>query len=424
MGRPLSVFTLSEAEEETLRSLVRRRTTAQALALRARIVLACAAGDPNQVVARKLEVTPQTVCKWRARFVAQRLDGLHDEPRPGVPRSINDAKVEAVIVATLETMPQGTTHWSSRGMARSSGISTSSVQRIWRAFGLQPHRTETFKLSTDPLFVDKVRDVVGLYMSPPDHALVLCVDEKSQMQALDGTPAASCRSHPARPSGAVMITNAMARRRCSPPSILPPAGCSAAATGTTAQPSSRRFLDAIDAAGAGRLSRYPSGHGQLRHPQGAGHQSLVCQKASLSPPLHSHLRLLAQSGRALVRASDRAPDPPRRSSQHQGIGAGRRRLHRRPQCRTEAIPLDQIRRSNLQLNCQILPKNTHCPRKFLNEPLVQNTRYPDKMLVEQANERCAFLNIASRNRQSRFVPVRIESCITFAIVHAPRFRRR
>ena len=150
-------------------------------------MLACAAGDPNQVVARKLGVTPQTVCKWRARFIAQRLDGLHDEPRPGVPRSIDDTKVEAVIVATLETMPQGTTHWSSRGMARSSGISTSSVQRIWRAFGLQPHRTETFKLSTDPLFVDKVRDVVGLYMSPPDHALVLCVDEKSQMQALDRT---------------------------------------------------------------------------------------------------------------------------------------------------------------------------------------------------------------------------------------------
>ena len=237
MGRPLSVFTLSEAEEETLRSLARRRTTAQALALRARIVLACAAGDPNQVVARKLGVTPQTVCKWRARFVAQRLDGLHDEPRPGVPRSIDDAKVEAVIVATLETMPQGTTHWSSRGMARSSGISTSSVQRIWRAFGLQPHRTETFKLSTDPLFVDKVRDVVGLYMSPPDHALVLCVDEKSQMRRSIG-PSRCCRFHPARPSGAVMITNAMARRRCSPPLILPPAGCSAAATGATAQLSS------------------------------------------------------------------------------------------------------------------------------------------------------------------------------------------
>jgi len=186
-GRPLAPLELSAVEEAELRSLARRRKTAQALALRAGIVLACAAGAANQVVAAKLGVTPQTVGKWRARFVERRFDGLHDEPRPGVPRSIDDAKVEAVIVATLETMPRDATHWSSRAMARNSGISTSSVQRIWRAFGLQPHRAETFKLSTDPLFVDKVRDIVGLYMSPPDHALVLCVDEKSQMQALDRT---------------------------------------------------------------------------------------------------------------------------------------------------------------------------------------------------------------------------------------------
>jgi transposase len=184
-GRPLAALEVSAVEEGELRSLSRRRKTAQALALRARIVLACAAGDANQAVAAKLGVTPQTVGKWRARFVERRLDGLYDEPRPGVPRTIDDAKVEAVIVATLETMPEGATHWSSRAMARNSGISTSSVQRIWRAFGLQPHRADTFKLSTDPLFVDKVRDIVGLYMSPPDHALVLCVDEKSQMQALD-----------------------------------------------------------------------------------------------------------------------------------------------------------------------------------------------------------------------------------------------
>ena len=314
MGRPLSVFTLSEAEEETLRSLARRRTTAQALALRARIVLACAVGDPNQVVARKLGVTPQTVCKWRARFIAQRLDGLRDEPRPGVPRSIDDAKVEAVIVATLETMPQGTTHWSSRGMARSSGISTSSVQRIWRAFGLQPHRTETFKLSTDPLFVDKVRDVVGLYMSPPDHALVLCVDEKSQMQALDRTQPllplspgqAERHSYDYKRHGttalfaALDIATGRVRGRCYRRHR---------ATEFRPLPRCHRRRR------AGR-SRYPFGHGQLRHPQGAGDQSLVCQTASLSPSLHSHLRLLAQSGRALVRASDRAPDPPRCSPQH------------------------------------------------------------------------------------------------------------
>jgi transposase len=131
------------------------------LALRARIVLACAAGAANQDVAAKLGITPQTVGKWRRRFIADRLDGLYDEPRPGVPRSIDDAKIEAVIVATLESMPADATHWSSRAMARTSGISTSSVQRIWRAFGLQPHRAKTFKLSTDPLFIDKVRDIVG-----------------------------------------------------------------------------------------------------------------------------------------------------------------------------------------------------------------------------------------------------------------------
>jgi transposase len=186
-GRPLAPLELSVVEEEALRSLASRRTTAQALALRARIVLSCATGERNQDVAAKLGVTPQTVGKWRGRFVSRRLDGLHDEPRPGVPRSIDDARVEAVIVATLETMPADATHWSSRAMARASGISTSSVQRIWRAFGLQPHRAETFKLSNDPLFIDKVRDIVGLYMSPPDHALVLCVDEKSQIQALDRT---------------------------------------------------------------------------------------------------------------------------------------------------------------------------------------------------------------------------------------------
>ena len=187
IGRPMAPLDLGAEEESALVGLASRRTTAQALALRARIVLACAAGESNQAVAAKLGVTPQTVGKWRARFLTQRLDGLYDELRPGVPRSIDDAKVEALIVATLETMPEGATHWSSRAMARRSGISTSSVQRIWRAFGLQPHRAETFKLSTDPLFVDKVRDIVGLYMSPPDHALVLCVDEKSQMQALDRT---------------------------------------------------------------------------------------------------------------------------------------------------------------------------------------------------------------------------------------------
>ena len=186
-GRPVAKIELSAEVAGILEGYTQRRKTAQALALRARIVLGCAAGLSNKAVAARERVTPQTVGKWRQRFIERGLDGLLDEPRPGVPRTIDDAKVESVIVQTLESQPLGATHWSTRSMARHSGISTSSVGRIWRAFGLQPHRTETFKLSQDPLFVDKVRDVVGLYLNPPDHALVLCVDEKSQIQALDRT---------------------------------------------------------------------------------------------------------------------------------------------------------------------------------------------------------------------------------------------
>ncbi|WP_431285575.1 IS630 family transposase [Humitalea sp. 24SJ18S-53] len=176
---------LSEAERGELASLSGRRRTAQALAVRARIILACADGLQNKDVAARLDLDPMTVSKWRRRFLEHRLDGLLDAPRSGAPRSIDDARIEATIIRTLESLPADATHWSSRGMARASGLSVSSVQRIWRAFGLQPHRLETFKLSTDPDFVAKVRDVVGLYMAPPERAVVLCVDEKSQIQALD-----------------------------------------------------------------------------------------------------------------------------------------------------------------------------------------------------------------------------------------------
>jgi transposase len=185
IGRPKAELALSDPEREELERLARRATTAQAVALRARIVLRCAQGASNLAVARDLRVTNVTVGKWRARFVARRLDGLLDEPRPGAPRTIGDRDVERVVRTTLEQKPGDATHWSTRSLARRSGISASSVGRIWRAFGLQPHRVETFKLSTDPYFIEKVRDVVGLYLDPPDKALVLCVDEKSQIQALD-----------------------------------------------------------------------------------------------------------------------------------------------------------------------------------------------------------------------------------------------
>jgi transposase len=184
-GRPKAPLILTDEERETLVRWSRRPKSAQALALRARIVLACAEGKSNKAVAEELRVWPQTVTKWRGRFVRQRLEGLADEPRPGAPRTITDEQVEAVVVATLEGLPTDATHWSRALMAKRSGLSKSTVGRIWRAFGLKPHLTDSFKLSTDPQFIEKVRDVVGLYLDPPERALVLCVDEKSQIQALD-----------------------------------------------------------------------------------------------------------------------------------------------------------------------------------------------------------------------------------------------
>ncbi len=184
-GRPKAELVLSEVERRELQSLARRSRTAPQAARRARIVLACADGSDNETAARRLRVTPQTVGKWRARFVQQRLAGLFDEPRPGAPRRITDAQIEDVVTRTLETKPRGATQWSTRGMAKATGLTHVTIHRIWRAFGLQPHRQETFKLSPDPLFIDKVRDIVGLYFNPPEHAVVLCVDEKSQIQALE-----------------------------------------------------------------------------------------------------------------------------------------------------------------------------------------------------------------------------------------------
>jgi transposase len=186
-GRPIPELILTEVERETLQNWARRPKSAQALALRARMILRCAEGVTNTQVAGQVHVRIATVGKWRQRFVDRRLDGLLDEPRPGAPRKVSDADVERALAMTLESTPKDATHWSTRSLAKESGLSRSTVGRIWRAFALQPHRSETFKLSKDPLFIDKVRDIVGLYMDPPDRALVLCVDEKSQIQALNRT---------------------------------------------------------------------------------------------------------------------------------------------------------------------------------------------------------------------------------------------
>jgi transposase len=217
-GRPKAELVLDDHERETLGRWARRPKSSQALALRSRIVLACAQGKDNTTVAAEQRVSAATVGRWRRRFVARRLDGLVDEPRPGQPRKITDEKVEAVIVKTLEQAPpDGGTHWSTRQMAAATGLNQTAISRIWRAFGLQPHRVEHWKLSKDPLFVEKVRDIVGLYLDPPERAVVLCVDEKSQIQALDrsapilpllpGTPARA--THDYKRSGTTSLFAAL-----------------------------------------------------------------------------------------------------------------------------------------------------------------------------------------------------------------------
>src|SRR3954464_15338252 len=186
-GRPKQPLTVTEEERDRLQSLAHRSRSQALLARRARVVLACAEGLDNKAVAKKLRCSLGMVGKWRTRFLKLRLEGLYDEPRPGAPRKVGDEKIEAVVIQTLESTPRGQTHWSTRELAKVSGLSRMTISRIWRAFGLQPHRTESFKLSPDPLLIENVRDIVGLYMNPPNHALVFCVDEKTQIQALDRT---------------------------------------------------------------------------------------------------------------------------------------------------------------------------------------------------------------------------------------------
>jgi transposase len=186
-GRPKAPLILTDDERKKLQTWASRPKSTQRLATRAKIVLACAEGLENKAVAVRLRVNIVTVGKWRRRFLGDRLEGLADEPRPGAPRKITDAHVEEVVTKTLEEKPKTATHWSTRGMAEAVGLSQTAIVRIWQAFGLKPHQNESFKLSADPYFVEKVRDVVGLYMSPPENAIVLSIDEKSQVQASDRT---------------------------------------------------------------------------------------------------------------------------------------------------------------------------------------------------------------------------------------------
>ena len=289
-----STIELAPEERRELESLARRRSTGQALALRARIVLAAAEGGHNGLIAERLGIFRGTVGKWRERFARLRLDGLYDEPRPGAPRQIGDDEIADTIRRTLETRPAGRTHWSLRRMAAAVGHAPSTIHRIWKAYGLQPHRSETFKLSNDPLFVEKVRDIVGLYLDPPDRAVVLCVDEKSQIQALDRTQPllpmrpgqAERRTHDYKRHGTLSLFAALDVQvgKNHRPLLPPPPGA-----GVPQVPRHHR----------GQCSRRPrcsSCPRQRRNPQDQAHPKLARQAAALACPLHAYLGIMDQSG--------------------------------------------------------------------------------------------------------------------------------
>ena len=341
IGRPMPPLILDDAERETLERWVRRPKTAQALALRARMILACAAGRSNTAVAADLGVSGATVGKWRSRFVERRLDGLSDEARIGRPRSVTDDDVERVITLTLETTPRDATHWSTRAMAQRCGLSHNTVSRIWRAFGLQPHRTEVFKLSSDPFFIEKVRDIVGLYLDPPDRALVLCVDEKSQIQALDRTRPllplrpgqAERRTHDYLRHGTVSLFAALDAQ-------------SGKVIGRCHQRHRsvefRKFLDTIEAETPADLDVHLIVDNYATH-KTALIPELVGQTAPLPPALHPHQRVLAEPGGTMVCVADgeavasrSAPEQRRARSRHLPLPGHHQR-------RPQALCLDENR---------------------------------------------------------------------------------
>lgn len=310
-GRRLPELELSGEQRKTLQSWTRRRKTAQALSMRARIVLRASEGVTATVIAQEMDVCLQTVSKWWRRFDEQGVDGLLDEPRPGQPRKLTDAQIEEVLVRTLESQPQAATHWSTRTMAKASGINQTAISRIWRAFSLAPHRSETFKLSKDPLFIDKVRDIVGLYMNPPERALVLCVDEKSQIQALDRTAPLL----PMRPGQIERHTHDYARHGTT--SLFAALDTK---TGKIIGQNQQRhrseefrnFLDTIEKNVPEALDVH-----LIMDNYGTHKTKLIQDWLAKRPRFHTHIGLMAQPGRTLVRAAHRTPATTRRPPLHQ-----------------------------------------------------------------------------------------------------------
>lgn len=357
-GRPKAELILTGEEWETLSRWARRPKSAQRLAARCRIVLACAQGKSNKDVAAELGVSRPMVGKWRSRFVEHRLNGLVDEPRPGAPRTISDEQVERLVTDTLEKTPRDATHWSRSSMAARSGHSTSTVGRIWKAFRLKPHLTETFKLSTDPLFIEKGRDVVGLYLDPPEKAMVLCVDEKSHVQALDrsqpvlpmmpGMP--EKRTHDYARNG---ITSLFAALDMASGKVI---GAFHRRHRSTEY---RKFLTRIDKEVPAELDVHIICDNYATHKT-----DIICNWLAAHPPfpraLHPHRLLLAEHGRTLLRRADHQTAATRRVQVRASPGS--RHPHLDPDLEREPPPLrvDQDRRRHHRLPPNILPTNFRC----------------------------------------------------------------
>ena len=346
---------LTEADRSELERLARGRKVWRALSDRAHIVLLAAEGLTNVQIANALGINSHTARKWRNRFAEQRMDGLEDETRSGRPRCIDDDAVAEVIRKTLEETPRDATHWSTRSMARATGYAPSTIHRMWQAFSLQPHRSETFKLSADPYFVDKVRDIVGLYMDPPQHALVLCVDEKSQVQALDRTQPLL----PLRPGQIERRTHDYKRNGTT--SLFAALDI---ATGTVIGQCHRRhrsaefrkFLDHVEANVPPDLEIHIVMDNYSTH-KTKTIRDWFARRPALACPFHADLGLMAQPGRALLRRSDGKADPARRSPIDRRTGAGNHRLHRDRQRGPQAVPMAQVGRRHPGIHQALLPQD-------------------------------------------------------------------
>ena len=381
MGRPKAELTLSAEEQQQLQSLARSRSLPAALTLRAKLVLACAEGAANSTVAERHGVTPATVGKWRRRFLERRITGLHDELRPGQPRTVDDERLATLINTTLHAQPRdGATHWTIRGVAAETGISKTSVHRYLQLFGVAPHRSESFKLSTDPFFIEKLRDVVGLYLNPPDKALVLCVDEKSQVQALE-------RTQPLLPLGFGYVEGVTHDyKRHGTTTLFAALDVLTGQVLAQCKPRHRHqeflgFLRAIEAAVPTDLDVHliVDNYSTHKHPEGQG---LAGCPSALASALRADVQFVAESGRALLCAHHRARHPPRFVPLGARTDSAYRSFRRQPQYRLQTLRLDRHRRFNPRQAAKTYHANqrdsTLVPltHKFAYMPRTESARRP------------------------------------------------